>query len=100
VAARVRIPYGLRWNPWSEALNGLRPGVLCVSGVRPMRPKLLDKALGGGAWWRGMKVQITLEIEDELADPDHPMGVTDEGYQQIVHALMGIGDDVDVERFE
>jgi hypothetical protein len=65
-----------------------------------MRPKLLDKALGGGAWWRGMKVQITLEIEDELADPDHPMGVTDEGYQQIVHALMGIGDDVDVERFE
>lgn len=45
------------------------------------------------------KIQVTFELDDdsEYADPVHPMGVTDEGYTEIVRALSSIGaDDVNV----
>lgn len=45
-----------------------------------------------------MKIYITMEVDDEYADPTHEMGVTEAGYEAIVHALMGIGDDIDVHR--
>ena len=45
-----------------------------------------------------MKVYIAMEIEDSYADPAHEMGVTNEGYEAIVDALLGIGDDIDVRR--
>lgn len=45
-----------------------------------------------------MKVRITIDIDDQYADPAHPMGVTDEGYTRIVDTLSWLGDDVDVER--
>ena len=45
-----------------------------------------------------MKIYITMDVDEEFADPSHEMGVTEEGYTAIVNALMGIGDDVDVHR--
>lgn len=45
-----------------------------------------------------MRLTITCEIPDELADPGHEMGVTDKGYVDIVEALMGIGcDDINTQ---
>jgi len=43
-----------------------------------------------------MKIYIAMEVDDEIADPTHEMGVTSEGYEAIVHALMGLGDDIDI----
>jgi hypothetical protein len=43
-----------------------------------------------------MKIIITMDVDDEYADSTHEMGVTSEGYEAIMHALMGIGDDIDV----
>lgn len=34
------------------------------------------------------KVRIEIEVDDEYADPAHEMGVTNEGYERIVDALM------------
>lgn len=44
------------------------------------------------------KVIITMEIDDEYADPDHEMGVTNEGYELLVSRLGALGTDVEVER--
>lgn len=44
------------------------------------------------------RVVITMEIDEEYADPDHEMGVTEEGYTALVRALAGFGDDVEVSR--
>ena len=44
------------------------------------------------------KIYIVMEVDDEYADPTHEMGVTEAGYEAIVHALMGIGDDIDIKR--
>jgi len=45
-----------------------------------------------------MKIRITMEIADEYADPDHDMGVSEEGYNAICEALGDLGSDVDVRR--
>jgi hypothetical protein len=45
-----------------------------------------------------MKIYIIMDVEAEYADPDHPMGVTNEGYEAIVDALISIGGDIDVRR--
>lgn len=39
-----------------------------------------------------MKIQITIEINDDIADPDHEMGVTDEGHLALNEALAPYGD--------
>lgn len=45
-----------------------------------------------------MKVRITMEVADDIADPNHSMGVTNEGYERIVEALIPYGDDIDIKR--
>jgi hypothetical protein len=43
-----------------------------------------------------MKVIITMNLDDEFADPEHPTGVTEAGYDQITDLLGTMGDDIDV----
>lgn len=44
-----------------------------------------------------MRITISCVVPDELVDADHEMGVTNEGYEAIVHALSREGfDDIDV----
>lgn len=45
-----------------------------------------------------MKVQITMDVDSEWADPDHQMGVTSEAYERIIDALNAFGDDIDIEK--
>ena len=45
-----------------------------------------------------MKIVITMNLDDSLADPEHPMGVTEAGYEQITDMLSGLGDKIDVAR--
>jgi hypothetical protein len=45
-----------------------------------------------------VKIRITMDVADELADPDHEMGVTEEGYEVITDALMSYGDDVEIHK--
>lgn len=47
-----------------------------------------------------MKIQITFDIDDELADPEHEMGVTDEGYEAIIDALGELGRDFQIRKAE
>lgn len=42
------------------------------------------------------KITITMDLDDEYADPDHKMGVTEEGYEGISEALSGFGTNIDV----
>ena len=44
------------------------------------------------------KITITLDIDDEYADPLHEMGVTNEGSELILRLLSSIGFDIEVER--
>jgi len=43
-----------------------------------------------------VKIWITMDIDPEYADPDHDMGVSEEGYNAICDALAGLGSDIDV----
>ena len=43
-----------------------------------------------------MKIMITMNVDPEYADPDHDMGVTEEGYNQINDRLADLGDDINV----
>lgn len=47
-----------------------------------------------------MKIVITMDLEEEHADPGHPMGVREESYLAISDALMEFGSDVDIRRAE
>jgi hypothetical protein len=47
-----------------------------------------------------VKITITMDVDDEYADPGHEMGVTEEGYVLIVNRLSSVGDDIDVKRGE
>lgn len=44
-----------------------------------------------------VKVRITLDVDDDYADPNHEMGVTSEGYERIIDSLRWLGDDINVE---
>lgn len=44
------------------------------------------------------KVTITMEIDDDYADPEHWMGVTNEGFELLFRALSPYGDDIDINR--
>ena len=39
-----------------------------------------------------------MEVDGELSDPDHPAGVTQQGFDQILDALMPFGHDITVSR--
>ena len=41
-----------------------------------------------------MRVQITLDVHEESADPDDRSGVTEEAYEAIIDFLIGYGDNV------
>ena len=43
-----------------------------------------------------MKIIITMDIDDVLADPDHPVGVTQEGFDALIEVLGRFGHDIDV----
>jgi len=45
-----------------------------------------------------MNIQITMTLDPEYAEPEHPMGVTEEGHLGICDALMAFGSDIIVER--
>jgi hypothetical protein len=45
-----------------------------------------------------MKIRITMVIDAEFADPEHAMGVTEEGFDAICDALDELGHDIDVTR--
>ena len=45
-----------------------------------------------------MKIIITIDLDDDFADPDHQMEITEEGYQLITDALGDLGSDIDVRR--
>lgn len=45
-----------------------------------------------------MKITITLDLDPVYADPDHPMGVTEEGYNQLSDALSAFGTDIEVQQ--
>lgn len=42
-------------------------------------------------------VVITMNVDDEFADPAHPMGVTEQGFEAITGALAEFGTDIEVE---
>jgi len=41
-----------------------------------------------------VKVQITLDVDDQFADPDHEFGLTDEAWLEITEFLGNFGEDV------
>lgn len=43
-------------------------------------------------------IQITMDVDDEYADDSHEMGITEEAYERLIHALVGFGDDIDVKK--
>lgn len=45
-----------------------------------------------------MKIQITMDIDPEYADPDHAMGVTEDGYNQLNDRLGDMGTDIEVSK--
>jgi hypothetical protein len=47
-----------------------------------------------------MKITITMNIDDEYADPGHKTGVTEAGHDAITDALAEFGDDIDVRNAE
>lgn len=47
-----------------------------------------------------MKVRITMDIDPDYEDPQHPTGVTNEAYDALFDALNSFGDDIDVEKVD
>jgi hypothetical protein len=47
-----------------------------------------------------VKIVITMDLEPEHVDADHPMGVTEKAYDAIADALMEFGSDIAVRRAE
>lgn len=45
-----------------------------------------------------MKIQITFEIAEEAADEDDDTGVSNDTFDYLMDALMGIGDDIQIEK--
>ena len=45
-----------------------------------------------------MKIIITMNVDPDYADPEHPMGVTEQGYDRITEALAELGTDIEVEQ--
>ncbi|HEX4715288.1 MAG TPA: hypothetical protein VH164_10205 [Ktedonobacteraceae bacterium] len=44
------------------------------------------------------KIRITMEVDEEIADPNHEMGITEQGYLQISDALTDFGQDIDIQK--
>lgn len=37
------------------------------------------------------KIQLTIEVDDEYADPEHPSGLTEAGFEALSDAIVSIG---------
>lgn len=44
------------------------------------------------------KIRITMVLADEVADPDHSTGLTNEAFEDIFGALSSFGYDIEIER--
>ena len=42
------------------------------------------------------KITITMDLDPEWAEPDHPMGITEEGFLRLTDVLAKFGSDIDV----
>lgn len=47
-----------------------------------------------------MKIKITMTVDDEFADHDHKMGVTEAAYESITDSLEHLGTNIEVSRDE
>lgn len=47
-----------------------------------------------------MNITITMDIDDEYADPEHATGITEAGYEDITDVLGHFGTDIDVSKAE
>jgi hypothetical protein len=45
-----------------------------------------------------VKIRITMQVDDEYADPEHDMGVTEDAYLGISDVLAPFGDNVEIGR--
>jgi hypothetical protein len=45
-----------------------------------------------------MIITITMDLDDDYADPEHPMGVTEEGHIGLQDALAPFGSNIEVSR--
>ena len=46
-----------------------------------------------------MKVIIEMDVvDDDYIDEDHEMGVTEEGFEYILNALSGVGDNIQIRK--
>ena len=45
-----------------------------------------------------MKVTITIDVDDESADENDDTGVTNEAFEHIMDAFMGIGENIDIRK--
>ncbi len=45
-----------------------------------------------------MKIQITLEVYDEAADPNDATGVTSEVFDEIFEALSQVGEEIHIQK--
>lgn len=45
-----------------------------------------------------MKIVISMDLDDDYADPDHPMGITEDAYMQLTDRLCDMGDNINVSK--
>lgn len=45
-----------------------------------------------------MKIQITMQVDDEVADYEDGSGLTLEAYEELMATLMNFGDDIMIDR--
>ena len=45
-----------------------------------------------------MKIQITLDVDDEIADPADDTGLTEEGHDEVFEAVAQFGSNVEIKR--
>ena len=46
------------------------------------------------------KITITMVLDPEYADPDHPMGITEAGHDRLMDVLCEFGSDIEVRAAE
>jgi hypothetical protein len=47
-----------------------------------------------------MRIEITLEVDPEDADPSDSTGLTESAFNRFMDALSGLGDDVKIQKAE
>lgn len=47
-----------------------------------------------------MKIQITLEVHDEAADPEDDTGLTLEAFDAVFDGLSSVGDDINIRKVD